>query len=359
MYYRYILVFFLCLVLAACKQRKPEITLVMQNNHAVGLRIPATLVDKIAGIIQVCLLKKGNQIKMLGILQEDGTDKVFRPLIPFSPGLTYTVFKGEKQIGKITVPVYKNKVSPELVSIYPNLDTLPENLLKIYLKFTQPMRTGQSLEHIKLLNSKNDTLNVFLNLQPELWDTTGTMLTLWLDPGRIKRDLEPNLRLGNPLKQGENYTLLISNRWTNTQGKALKQTYHKAFIVGQRDNASPAVSNWKLNSPTAGSVKPLTVNTIERLDHYLLEESVFVLNAEGEPIKGSVKTNTNDTGISFTPAEAWQPGPYIILVNARLEDLAGNNLNRLFDRDITKDRKRDQDVYKRKFTISCHFVRLF
>ena len=40
----------------------------------------------------------------------------------------------------------------------------------------------------------------FLDLQPELWNAEGTVLTLWLDPGRIKRDLIPNKELGIPLK---------------------------------------------------------------------------------------------------------------------------------------------------------------
>ena len=77
---------------------------------------------------------------------------------------------------------------------------MPENLLKIYLRFSHPMREGQSDKYISLIKNGKDTLpDVFLNLQPELWNEDRTVLTVWLDPGRIKRDLQPNLKLGNPL----------------------------------------------------------------------------------------------------------------------------------------------------------------
>ena len=36
--------------------------------------------------------------------------------------------------------------------------------------------------------------SIFLELENELWNPEHTQLTLWLDPGRIKRDLIPNQR---------------------------------------------------------------------------------------------------------------------------------------------------------------------
>jgi hypothetical protein len=53
------------------------------------------------------------------------------------------------------------------------------------------------------------------NKQPNLWNKEATALTHWLDPGRIKRDLQPNQRLGNPLVFGEHCTLVVDRRWKN------------------------------------------------------------------------------------------------------------------------------------------------
>ena len=88
------------------------------------------------------------------------------------------------------------------MAIYPTQDTVPENLLKIYLQFSKPMREGQALRHIELLKNNRDTLpGVFLDLQPELWNVDRTTLTVWLDPGRIKRDLQPNGPIGKRRKE--------------------------------------------------------------------------------------------------------------------------------------------------------------
>ena len=65
------------------------------------------------------------------------------------------------------------------------------------------MQEGQALENITVIKNGKDTIpSIFLDLQPELWNKERTILTLWLDPGRIKRDLQPNKKLGLPLELG-------------------------------------------------------------------------------------------------------------------------------------------------------------
>jgi hypothetical protein len=351
------LVLFLCAFLGACRQDKAAgLTLIMAKQHAVALRIPVVMLQEggngSSEGIQVRLLARNNRAAVLGSYENDGNDLVFRPLVPFTAGLSYAVWQHDQKIGIITVPVNFKQVRPRLVAIYPNNDTLPENLLKLYFHFSQPMRTGQSLNYIKLINSRGDTLNnTFLNLQPELWDTTGTTLTLWLDPGRIKRDLQPNVKLGNPLKKGERYTLTISSQWKDAQGLTLAEPEEKHFTAGARDDEAPNIAQWRLSVPKANGKQPLIINTITSLDHYLLAESISIINSTGEVIKGKAWIDPNDEVYQFTPMQQWQGGTYTLQVNARLEDLAGNNLNKLFDRDITREAKRDEKVYERKFTI--------
>jgi len=325
----------------------------MVKQQAVGLRIPAAMLPENTGSgLEVRLLVQGNKAPVLGTYEAEGNDLVFRPLVPLTAGLNYAVWQNGKKVGSVTVPVGFKQLKPELTAIYPNNDTLPENLLKMYFHFSKTMRQGQCLDYIKLVNSKGDTLNnTFLNLQPELWDTTGTTLTLWLDPGRIKRDLQPNVKLGNPLKNGERYTLLVSNQWKDVHGDPLKEPEEKHFVAGPRDDVAPNIAQWQLTVPKANSTQALIINAGGTLDHYLLAESISLLSKNGEVVNGKVWIDPNDKVYQFTPLQAWPPGNYTLQVNARLEDLAGNNLNKLFDRDITREVKRDAKVYERRFTV--------
>jgi len=178
------------------------------------------------------------------------------------------------------------------------------------------------------------------------------VLTVWLDPGRIKRGLVLNKKLGNPLKNKESYTLIILQRWKDSRGVQLTKDYAKQFFVSGRDEQVPDITTWQFNSPEAGTTLPFIINTNKPLDHYLLQESVQIIANDGMVIKGTSEVTGKDQVFKFTPATAWKSQPYKIRVKSNLEDLAGNNLNRVFDRDITKDKQqRDKVYYERAFEV--------
>lgn len=237
--------------------------------------------------------------------------------------------------------------------IFPTTDTLPENLLKIYLQFSYPMREGESQKYISLLDEKNDTVpGVFLDLTPELWNKERTILTLWLDPGRIKRELIPNQQLGNPLQKGERYTFIISGNWRDVQGLPLQQPYSKSFIVGARDNISPDPGKWKLKIPAAQTIEPLEIHFSESLDHFLLQETIYIVDENNNSVAGKIQIRNNDSNLQFIPNNKWQPGKYSLQAQSILEDLAGNNLNKLFDRDIrVKKLNTDKSMFEKTFEI--------
>lgn len=346
--------FFLLAMLSACDSHHDKIELAWdKNNHAAGILIPSYLLNVEAGIpiessLKVTLADKGQNI--LGSLSEDGDAILFTPLIPLSPGLTYKIVQVGKVIGEIKVPLSNSKDAPQIVAIYPQGDTLPENTLKLYLEFSHPMLTGTAIDHITLLDGKDTLRDVFLDLQPELWDTTGKVLTLWLDPGRIKRGLVLNRERGNPLKKADKYRLIVSSKWKDSRGLNL-QEYAKEFVAGRWDDQQPDINKWQLNPPLSATSKPLIIKLNEPLDHYLLQESVTVLNARGIAVQGSISVSNSDSIWEFTPTQPWLAGKYTLRVDARLEDLAGNNLNKVFDRDVTKQVKREELFYQRKFEI--------
>jgi len=45
----------------------------------------------------------------------------------------------------------------------------------------------------------------------------------------------------------------------------------------------------------------------------------------------------NETMWAFVPSNTWETGEYTILIDTRIEDLAGNTLNYLFDVDIQQE----------------------
>jgi hypothetical protein len=345
------------LLLTACKHPANKIELVWKGDQAVAIQIPIELLVDAAPLrieksIKVVRAGYKTDNGILGTYDVNGEVLVFRPLIPLVPGFSFDIMQDTRVIGKIVVPVNSHTTPPVLLAIYPQQDTLPENQLKLYLHFSKPMRTGQALEHITLLDKNKDTMQrVFLNLQPELWDSTGTTLTLWLDPGRIKRDLVLNRELGNPLKKSQSYQLVISADWKDTRGMNLFKTYTKNFTAGERDGQMPDINKWELVIPKAGTDEPLVIKTNEPLDHYLLTESVAVLDNKGKMLYSKNVSGDKDRILKITPLPPWKAGKYQLLVKARLEDLAGNNLNRVFDRDIRKDKQQNKEWFEREFVV--------
>ena len=350
LYLMYSLVFFLWAIEPACKQHHTTISLVWQDNKAVAIIIPTGMIkDNFS--TRVIIQGSNNQTSILGGFVKQGSSVNFKPLIPLSPGLAYEIWQGNRLIGSIKVPVNIGK-APELVAIYPMQDTVPENLLKFYFRFSAPMRTGEVLNHIYLLDNHQDTMrNVFLNLQPELWDKTGTVLTLWLDPGRIKRDLMLNHQLGNPLKRSQSYRLIVSHEWKDNRGLTLAKTFIKKFTAGDRDGTVPDIAKWELHIPKPGGNEPLIIKTHEPLDHYLLQESVTITDSKGKILYTNNVVSDQDKTLKLTPLPEWTAGKYSLLVKANLEDLCGNNLNRVFDRDIRKDGQLHKTFFIREFEV--------
>ena len=350
------LAFFFLLALSACQKQEATIELLWKDQRATGISIPRQLIKNFSSAatdpsIKV-ILANGNKRAILGKFSSDNSALLFEPLIPLTPGLTYHILQNDQLIGQLLVPFNKNEKGPELLAIYPQLDTLPENLLKFYVHFSKPMRSGESLQFIHLLDKNQDTLrNVFLNLQPELWDTTSTVLTLWLDPGRIKRGLTLNRSLGNPLKMNETYHLVISSTWKGQNGLKLAQTYRKTFVAGKRDDLAPDLKQWQLQVPRSSTTTPLEIKTRETLDHYLLSESIGIVDQNNSLIKGKISLDKKDQQVLFVPAQPWKAQRYRLQVDARLEDLSGNNLNRVFDRDITKSKNRNKSYYELEFEV--------
>ena len=233
------------------------------------------------------------------------------------------------------LPRAQRTPSTVVSQVYPSGDVLPENLLKFYLHFSAPMRGGHIYEHIHLRTEAGQDIELpFLELDEELWNPTMTRLTLFIDPGRIKREVKPLEVIGPALETGKRYTLAIDRQWEDAAGLSLKETFRKLFKVGPPDREPPDPRHWKLQSPQRGSTNPLVISFPESMDHALARRMIRVVTAPGELVPGQTMLTDLERRWSFTPAQPWNTGPHTVLVQTTIEDLAGNNIGKAFEVDL-------------------------
>ncbi|HYF29527.1 MAG TPA: hypothetical protein VD993_00260 [Chitinophagaceae bacterium] len=347
------------LLFAGCAEHKNDkgfITIYWDGKQATGFSVPRSLLtdfskDSVEDLLKVRLAKI--QLDMLGEYTVSEDSVVFKPMMALTHGLTYELVWRGQPLAQIEMPKVGNFANPEVNFIYPSGDSLPENLLKLYVHFTKPMQEGQAMKYITVVRNRKDTISsVFLDLDPELWNKERTTLTVWVDPGRIKRELQPNKALGPPLQNGNHYEVLIQPGWTDAEGTAIVKPFRKEFVAVKRDEASPDPGKWTIFTPKPGTRTPVIIELHEPLDHEVMIHAIAIADSKGNVLKGTIATLKGERALYFLKDQPWASGKYTLLVEPRLEDLAGNNLERVFDKDILTDTvEKKKGIYKRTFLI--------
>lgn len=293
-------------------------------------------------------IKQNTTIPVLGEWSTDTYRTTFTPVIPFTPGASYLIKSREGAMGTFQVCEAVTEEPPKLLGVYPKLDTVPENLLKMYVVFSKPMQEVRSaLDFIRVIDiNSGKEVQIFLPLETELWNADHTELTLWLDPGRIKKDLIPHKKLGIPVKEGNTYDIIISPDWSDARGNRLREEYKKRIVVGKRDTQTPDIKAWTLVVPSAESDEGLHIIFDSVLDAMLIEKNIQIADAKNQVIAGDFLIKDDGESVFFHPKVNWKIGYYKILINSSLEDLSGNNLNRLFDTDLQQQTQKDTTQIK-------------
>jgi hypothetical protein len=286
---------------------------------------------------------------MLGSYKVEGGILRFRPQFPLEPGLRYRAVlrlaNRAPVVSDYQAPSPRAAPATFVSRVYPGGDLVPENLLKFYVHFSAPMSRGDIYQYIRLQDSSGKVVELpFLEIGEELWNPPMTRLTLFIDPGRIKRGVKPLEDIGPALEEGKEYTLRIDRAWRDAGGSELKQDFEKRFRVGAPDRDPPDPAKWKLAAPRAGSRAPLTVSFGESMDQALAERVVAVTDEAGRALGGAAAVEDGERRWSFTPAAPWSRGRYQVVVQPTLEDLAGNNVGKPFEVELPQDggpRKRE------------------
>jgi len=260
---------------------------------------------------------------------------IFQPAFLFRYNQPYTAIFNKKELFHFTHGIPASLPQPTLTALFPSADTLPANQLKFYLYFSSPMREGFAYQYVRVTDTSGQLLaSPFVPLQPELWDSTHTRLTLWLDPGRVKRGLASNQQHGEVLTPHQSILIEIDSTWKDIYGQSLPRAYSFTYHIGDYDRNSPQPQDWQLILPKAHTQTSLHIQFGESLDRALLNRCISVLDSHNQLVSGQTRITEAEKGWSFIPDAPWKVGTYYVLIESRLEDLAGNNLNRLFDTDL-------------------------
>jgi hypothetical protein len=259
---------------------------------------------------------------------------------------------------RFALPSIARARTTRITAVHPSSSRLPSNLLRWYVETSAPMEAGHALEHVHLMDeSGREVTSAFLALDQELWDRDRRRLTLLVDPGRVKRGVRTNVEMGPPLVAGRRYRLVIDDEWTDGEGARLASGYERAFEVVEADRRSPDPARWRLTPPAVGTRAALRVAFGESLDHALAARLLAVLDGGGSPIPGTVTLADADRVWTFTPDRDWAPGQYTLRVGGALEDLAGNNIVRVFDVDRRADSAAaDREVAGASRTVTFRIV---
>jgi len=290
---------------------------------------------------------------MLGAYRVASNLVRFDPQFPLEPGVSYrAVFHPDRlpgdrgQGGDPIMAAFKRPSRQSIPStvvshVYPSADVLPENLLKFYIHFSAPMSRGHIYEHLHLRDESWKEVEIpFLEIDEELWNPMMTRLTLFIDPGRIKRGVQPLEEVGPALQEGKRYTLVIDQAWQDGAGSRLKEPFEKTFKVGPPDRDPPDPRRWQIQPPKPESPAPLTITFSEPMDRALAERVIRVITDTGAPVEGKAGLEDQERRWNFVPSAPWKRGSYQILIEATIEDLAGNNIGKPFEVDLFENVQR-------------------
>ena len=269
----------------------------------------------------------------------------FIPHFPFDLGIRFRAIFDPRSLGhpelsevltlEFSLPRPMSTVRTRVNQVFPSSDSLPENLLRFYVCFSNPMQRGRSQEQIRLLGPDGRPAPDTLYRPPvELWDRSMRHLTILLDPGRLKRGVGPNRELGPPLMAGQKYTLAIGSGMIDFYGRSLRESFYKSFYVTEAVREPIAVEQWKIVPPAAKGRQPLALRFPKPLDWALLWHTISITTEGDHPIDGRNAIDQDESRWSFIPTSPWIAGLYYVRIASSLEDVCGNSLLEAFDRPL-------------------------
>lgn len=285
-----------------------------------------------------------------GNYERVGENLAFTPSFPLLPNQEYEAVN--LHTGQSTSYQWSVSAGPQpTVTIAPSIDTLPANHLKFYLAFSEPMQQDTPWEHCRLRDITTGEFVPRPFRHTELWNRSSDRLTLWFHPGRQKTGVNLNVEIGPILESGHLYELILDGDWTSLAGTPLGGDISIQFRSGPPDHQQPNPESWALTEPSAGTISPLMIEFGEALDYALLKNRALEVISNGKPVESHQKVSSDGKSINIIPTKPWDAKSYTITINPRLEDLAGNSVERPFEVDLKNSNLNQSKATSITFTI--------
>jgi len=212
--------------------------------------------------------------------------------------------------------------TPTTAVVFPSGPAVPENLLRVELRFSAPLRIPFSMDHVKLIGSGGREIeHAFLDLP--LPSADGRRVTILMDPGRVKSGLMENRILGRALHVGSTVTLIVDD-------PQLSAPVRKTWWVTSFDAEVPRPARWTLDLPVLGTRDALVIHLHAPLSS-TAESFIAVRGPDELRVSGVGRLERGETLWRFTPRQPWKPGAYALVTHPDLEDPAGNRPCGLFE----------------------------
>jgi hypothetical protein len=273
-----------------------------------------------------------------GKLVHDGDDVCFVPRFPFVDGTSYAIAVAGGAAAVLTRPRSERSATTEVLAIYPTAAEVPRNLLRFYIWFSAPMSEGYAAGHVRLVGAAGNQpmTGALLPTDSELWSADRRRLTVLLDPARIKRGLVGQRQAGYPLRRGAPFRVVVDDGFRDATGRPLRGAADRGYAVGADERRRVDPGAWIICEPTCHTLQPLDVRFDRPLDHGLLARCLRVTGPDGQLVAGLRNPGPEERSWRLTPRQPWASGAHQLIVDPVLEDLAGNSVSRVFDRDLAR-----------------------
>jgi hypothetical protein len=292
-------------------------------------------------VVPVQALRLGNElVPTAGSWQREADVACFTPRFTPVDGTVYAVItrpdvaESWQEVARVSVARAAATRTAVVRSIDPGGEWVPANLLRFSVTFSAEMEEGSASGHIHLRDASGAHVpGALFSMTPEFWDRERRRLTVLLEPGRIKRGLHPNLLAGAPLDEGSTVTLVVAPELRDSSGTELAEGDQRTYRVGPAVRARVDPGRWHVRRPDSGHAQ-LVVHFDRPLDRVLVRRCLSLVDERGHRVAG--RSTLDKEGSVWTFAAAGRLGNWRLQIDTRLEDLAGNSVRRIFDRDLQR-----------------------